>query len=190
METYQQARYVQPTGATIALDLQGTVTSAGAVTGGLYHIANTVYTHYDFGHGYETAIIAVTPTTGVTYTLTVGAVVLTSTPLDATPTLAELVTALQADGDYAAAPFTVAVNSTTGIKVTWKALGNQSDAAVLTDDALGVYTTVVTNGTTAASTCGILAAGERQLVIPSGVYVSFVKVSGVADGIIRLTLCE
>lgn len=190
IEDYQMPRYVQPTGATIALDLLATATGAGTVTGGLYHVVNTVYSHFEFGSSYEVATIPVTPTTGVTYTLTVGAVVLTGTALDGTPTLAELVATLQADADYAAAPFTVAVNGSTGIKVTWKSLGNQTDSAVLSDDATGSYTTTVTNGSVATSTCGLLAPGERQLVIPDGVYISFIKSSGSSDGIVRLTKCE
>jgi hypothetical protein len=56
---------------------------------------------------------------GSIYRLTVGAVVLTTSALDASPTIAELNTALQADGDYAGAPFTTAVDGAT-IELTWK----------------------------------------------------------------------
>lgn len=192
IENYQQPKYVQPSGATIALDLlAGATTSTGTLTGGLYHIANSSFAHFSFDAAYKIQTVAVTPVEAVTYTLTIGATVLTTAPLGAAPTLGDLVTSLQADLDYAAAPVTIAANAT-GITITFKTLGTQVDSAVLTDDALTAYTTVTVNlgGAAAATTNGLLAAGERQMVIPDGCYLSFIKATGQADGIVRITLCE
>lgn len=63
---------------------------------------------------------------------TVPSYVITSTALDSTPTIAELVTALQADADYAAAPFTIAANGTSGITITWKTDGAQTATSTMT----------------------------------------------------------
>lgn len=192
IENYRKAPFYALTGSVLALNLTGTAaTTAGTVSEGIYHVSNSSSCHFSFDTAYKIQTIAVTPTEAVTYTLTVGAVVLTTNPLDATPTLAELVTELQADGDYAAAPFTVAANAT-GITVTWKALGTQADNAVMTDDVPSVFTTVTVEagGAVADATCGLFAIGERYIVIPDGVYVSVVKSAGAADGVIRLTLCE
>lgn len=190
LENYQVRSIQQPTGATLALDLLATVTSVGTVTGGVYHVANSVWGHVDFDSAYKQQTIAVTPTQAIVYTLTVGAVVLTSTALGATPTLAQLITALQADADYAAAPFTIAgVGS--DVVVTWKTVGTQVASAVMTDTVPTAYTTVTVNlGAAVSSTCTLLAAGERNLIIPDGKYLSFIKAASQSDGIIRLTLCQ
>lgn len=182
----------RPSGATIALDLLATATtSSGTLTGGLYHVSNSVFCHFTFDAAYKIQTIAVVPVEAVSYTLTIGAVVLTSGALGADPTIGDLVTALQADADYAAGPVTIAV-SDGNIQVTWKTLGTQVASAVLTDDVPNAYTTVTVKagGAGAVSTNGMLAAGERQMVIPDGSYASFIKSAGASDGIIRLTLCE
>lgn len=194
MENYQQPRYVQPSGPTIALDLLATPTNTtGTLTGGLWQLTNSVWCHFSMDTAYEVqSISGITPTEAVDYTLTVGAVVLTSGALAVAPDINDLVTALQADLDYAAAPFTIAAFGTDGIKVTWKVVGSQSDTATLTDDVPTAYTTVtVTEGGAAATTSnGLLASGERVLVIPNNSTLSFIKGTGQADGVIRLTQCE
>lgn len=192
IENYQIANAPKPSGATIALDLLATATtSTGSLTGGVYHIANSSWCHFTFDAAYKFQTIAVTPTEAVTYTLTVGALVLTSAALGASPTLGDLVTSLQADIDYAGGAVTIAANAT-GITVTWKALGTQAANAVMTDDAAGVYSTVTValGGAGAATTNGLFAAGEHQMVIPDGSLFSCIKATGQADGIIRLTKCE
>lgn len=162
------------------------------MTGGVYHVSNSVWCHFTFDAAYKTQTIAVTPTEAVTYTLTVGALVLTSAALGASPTIGDLVTELQSDADYAAGAVTVVADGMTGIKVTWKTLGTQVADAVMTDDAAGVYSTVTValGGAGAATTNGLFAAGERQMVIPDGSLFSCIKATGQADGIIRLTKCE
>lgn len=192
IENYQQPKYVQPSGATIALDLLATATtSTGTLTGGLYHIANSSWCHFTFDAAYKIQTIAVTPTEAATYTLTVGALVLTSAALGASPTLDDLVTSLQADIDYAGGAVTIVANAT-GITVTWKALGTQAANAVMTDDAAGVYSTVtvVLGGAAATVADAMLAAGERQIVIPNDVYFSAIKSTSQTDGVIRITKCE
>ena len=192
IENYQIANAPKPTGATIALDLLATATtSSGTLTGGVYHVANSAYCHFTFGAAYKIQTIDVTPTEAVTYTLTVGALVLTSAALGASPTLGDLVASLQADIDYAGGAVTIAANAT-GITVTWKTLGTQAANAVMTDDAAGVYSTVTSSvgGAAAAVTNAMLAAGERQIVIPNDVYFSTIKATGQTDGVIRITKCE
>jgi hypothetical protein len=194
LENYQAQGAYQPSGPTIALDLLATATTtSGTLTGGLYHIASSVYSHFSMDTAYEIQSISnIVLTAGVSYTLTVGAVVLTSGALGASPVIGDLVTALQGDADYAAAPFTIAANGSAGILVTWKAFGSQSDTAALTDDVPTAYTTttVTEGGAEATVNNGMLAAGERVLVVPNGVFLSFVKSTGVSDGVIRITQCE
>lgn len=191
MESYQIKPIVTPSGSVIALDLKSTVTNTtGLANAGIVHVANSVACHASFSGTFEVQTVAVTPVAAVTYTLTVGSTVLTSSALGASPTLAQLVTSLQADIDYAAAAFIVEVNGTTGVKLTWKAPGNQTDTAVMTDTALTAYVTVTTNGTGGVNTnCTLLMAGERTFLIDSGV-LSFVKATGALDGIIRITYCQ
>lgn len=192
-ENYRVRPIVQPTGAVIALDLLATVTaSSGTVNGGVIHVVNSVPCHVEWNSGYETQVITtVVPTAGVEYTLTVDGVVLASGALGASPTLNDLVTALQADGDYAAAPFTIAAYGTDAIKVTWKALATVTDTAVLIDDGAGSYTNTRTViGRVVTATCQLLMAGERTFVIPGGYVFSFLKSAGASDGLVRVTYCE
>lgn len=65
------------------------------------------------------------------YKLTLGAVVLTTAAVDATPTVAELVTLIQGATGYDTAGFTVAASGS-NIVLTFDANGVQTDIAVLT----------------------------------------------------------
>lgn len=193
IENYQVGNAVAPLGAVLALDLLTTVTqTAGTTNQGTVHVANSVACYGDFNGTFETQTIAAIPTEAIDYTLTVGAVVLTSGALGAAPTIATLVSALQADGDYAAAPFTVTANGSTGIKITWKAIGAIATVAALTDSASTVYTTVTTieGGGGVSSTCTLLMPGERLFNLADSRVLSFQKVSGASDGIIRITYCN
>lgn len=76
-----------------------------------------------------------TLTAGSVYELSVGSLVLSAGPLDSDPTLAELTAALQADPNYASAPFTVAegTGSDAGkLILTWNTPGLVTDNAILT----------------------------------------------------------
>ncbi|HEB78234.1 MAG TPA: flagellar hook-associated protein 3 [Methylothermaceae bacterium] len=71
---------------------------------------------------------------GSYYELQFGSVTLTAGPLDKDPTLAELVTSLQGDPDYAAAPFTIAegLGSDAGkLVVTWNTPGEVNGQVTL-----------------------------------------------------------
>lgn len=71
---------------------------------------------------------------GSYYELRFGSGTLTAGPLDKDPTLTELVTALQADPDYAAAPFTIAEGTGDDagkLIVTWKTPGDVTDQITL-----------------------------------------------------------
>lgn len=75
-----------------------------------------------------------TLTPGSIYELSFGSLVLTAGPLDSDPTLAELTAALQADPNYAGAPFTVAegTGSDAGkLILTWNTTGEVADEASL-----------------------------------------------------------
>lgn len=184
---------VNPSGTVIALDLLGTTTSTvTTVNGGLVHVANSVAAHAELGGSFETHYINLTPIAGRIYTLTVGSVVLTTTALGVSPSLNTLVTALQADVDYAAAPFTVSVNGQLGIKVLWKTIGQKVESSVLTDDAPTTYTTVVKDGSGGAIgvNCMLLMPGERLLTLEQDKVLSFIKATGASDGIIRITYCQ
>jgi len=89
--------------------------------------------------------------TGTSFTMTVGEVTLTasSTANTAFADVAALVTALQADTDYADADFTIATGGS-GIEVTFKAAGEIDQAVKLTNDAttaLDIDGTVSNEGT-------------------------------------------
>jgi hypothetical protein len=91
----------------------------------------------------EVQKIAVDALTQSVYILTVGATVLTSASLDASPTIAELNTALQADGDYAACAFTMAVGTGNQLVLTWKAGGAIAAVAALTKNGASAGATTL-----------------------------------------------
>ena len=194
LENYQVKGAVQPSGPTIALDLLATATTtSGTLTGGLYQFTNSVFAHYSMDTAYKhLSIPNIVLTEGVSYTLTASTIVLTSGALGASPTIADLVAALQADTDYAAAPFVIAADGTNGLDITCKTFGPKANTAVLTDDVPTTYTTITLNPGFAEATVanGMLAAGERTLVVPNGVFLSFVKATSQSDGVIRITQCE
>ncbi len=71
-------------------------------------------------------------TAGSDYELKVGALTLATGPLDADPTLGEIVTALQANPAYGSAPFTLSegTGADSGkLVITWNANGNVTDIA-------------------------------------------------------------
>lgn len=74
-------------------------------------------------------------TAGSVIELSLGSFTLSTGPLDSDPTLSELVSALQADPDYASAPFTLAEGSGADagkLILTWTTPGDVTDTAVLT----------------------------------------------------------
>lgn len=126
MEAYQQPLYVTPTGPVVSIvaTTSATTTSTG-LRAGLYYVTNSVdvYLNVDSDATKEVQNVLVTPVIGNIYELTVDTVVLTSAALVAA-TYADLVTKLQADVDYAAAPFTIAANGAgNGLTITWKEIG-------------------------------------------------------------------
>jgi hypothetical protein len=176
MEKYQQPNFVQPTGTVTALVASTTAaTTSAGLQDGLYYITNDVNVHLnvDSDAAKEVQDIAATAAVGNIYELTVDSVVLTSAAL-AAATIADLVTKLQADVDYAAAPFTIAANSgSTGLTITWKIIGAIAiTASMTTTDA------AITAIETVAGTIG-LAEIEDIAVTPelSAIYVL------VADGV-------
>jgi hypothetical protein len=102
---------------------------------------------------------------GEAYLLAIGATTLTTQPLDASPTVTELVSAFQVADGYATAPATVGASGT-DLTLTWRTGGNQPDGAaqmyhvLSTEVATGATTT---NGTGSqevqAIAAGILDAG-------------------------------
>lgn len=193
IERYQMPQYVQPTGSTIALDLKSTAaTSTGTLTGGLYHVTNSSWCHYTFDAEKKNVTFTLTPVEGRIYTMVVLTTTLTTTALGANPTIGDLVTALQADADYAAAPFVMTAEGTDTIRLVCKTYGYYSQIPTLSDNAPTSYTpTVISSGAPeAAVTDGMLAAGERQIIVPDGKRFSVIKAAGQTDGIIRITQCE
>jgi hypothetical protein len=85
----------------------------------------------------------------LTWTLTVGSVVLSVTSSQMPPaptwTLANLVNGLIADADYAAAPFTIAVNGT-NIDITWKTTGPVTTVGTISDSNHTTSAYTVTTG--------------------------------------------
>jgi hypothetical protein len=192
-ENYQVGSVLQPTGEVVGFD---SVTAVGVTSGstsqllgGKFILTNSVWCFFEPQSFYKVQTIATTATAGVSYTLTVDTVVLTSGVLGAS-TLSALIIALQADVDYAAAPFTIAANAT-GVTVTWKVLGTTATNAVMTDDVATVYTTLTSNAGLAATTSSmLLAPGERAYIFPDNWQPSAIKVTGQSDGIVRITRCE
>jgi hypothetical protein len=192
-ELYQMPKYVKPSGATIALDLLATATtSTGSLTGGVYHIANSVWCHFSLDTAYKNVTFKVTPVAGLVYTMTVLTTTLTTAALGASPTIGDLVTALQADADYAAAPFVMTAEGTDTIRLVFKTYGYYAQVPTLEDDVPTSYTATThsSGAPVAAVTDGMFAAGERQIVVPNDARISVVKATGQSDGIIRVTLCE
>jgi hypothetical protein len=194
MEKYQQPNFVQPTGPVVAIaSSTAAATTSSALQGGLYYITNTanVHVNIDAGTAIEVETITVSPVATSVYELTVGAVVLTSAALAAS-TLADLITKLQADVDYAAAPFTIATNAT-GITLTWKAIGVVASAGSLTKDAGAPIAAVVVTagvGTTATTSNMLLPTGDRTFEVPNGAYISCIKATGASDGTVSITRCS
>lgn len=95
------------------------------------------------------------------YVLKVGSTTLTTASLDATPTKAELVSAIQAATGYGAAPFTVAAGAGAEIVLTWKAAAKVDTPAKLMVDGVEVGTTAITTeGTAAAKKMQRIAVSE------------------------------
>lgn len=194
MERYQQPLYVRPTGDVVAIvSTTSATTTSSAFKEGLYYISNTADAHLniDTAPVIEVQDITVTPLAGSVYELTVDSVVLTAAPLDFA-TLADLITKLQADVDYAAAPFTIAA-SDAGITITWKAIGVISITASLTEDGgapINATETVAGVGTTCTTTNMLLPTGGRVFDIPNSAYISCIKANGASDGSVSITRCE
>jgi hypothetical protein len=89
----------------------------------------------------EVQKIAVLPLTQSVYVLKVGATTLTTASLDASPTIAELVTAIQAATGYGPAPFGVTAGVGDELVVTWESNAAVSDIAALTKNAASAGTT-------------------------------------------------
>lgn len=108
---------------------------------------------------------------------TIPSIVLTGAAMDATPTIAELITLLQADGDYAGAPFTIAANGTAGITITWKA-----DGAVDAVSTLRMYQSACTVGAN-VKVVRVLTTTDAHMKIASPAIAS-------ADMLIKANLAE
>ena len=111
------------------------------------------------------ALTKVSLVEGATYTLSVGTTNLVTEALAANPTIASLVTALQAADGYTTAGFTVAADGN-DLKVTWVEAGAQTNKATLTETTsaeVGTDTgTATSGGTTGTITISnaTLAAGS------------------------------
>jgi hypothetical protein len=114
----------------------------------------------------EVQKIAVSTLTQSVYVLTVGATILTTSSLDASPTIAELVTAIQAATGYGAAPFGVAAGTGDELVLTWESAGAVTDVAVLTKNNISAGTTTLYR----AGAAGVKKA-QRIPVSPLGNYV-------------------
>ena len=104
----------------------------------------TLYDHVS--HRSEIRDVDVTPAAGA-YVLTVGSTAL-STTLATPATLANLVSGLQSDADYAAADFTIEANGTEGLRLLWKEAADVSSVA-----------TTLTRGGAAAGTVSTVQTG-------------------------------
>lgn len=114
----------------------------------------------------EVQKIAVSSLTQSVYVLTVGAVTLTTSSLDASPTIAELVSAIQAATGYAAAPFGVTAGAGDELVLTWESAATVTDVAVLTKNGASAGVTTLYR----AGAAGVKKA-ERIAVSPLGNYV-------------------
>ena len=99
--------------------------------------------------------IAVTPE-NLAYTLSDGSNSVTTSALGASPTIATLVTAIEAASGYSSLDFTVTANiNNNGIHLTYKTLGAQSESATLTKaGGSPISATVVTNVSDASASGG------------------------------------
>lgn len=113
----------------------------------------------------EVQKIAVDTLTQSVYVLTVGAVTLTTASLDATPTIAELVTAIQGATGYGAAPFGVEAGVGNELVITWESAGAVTDVAALTKNGASAGTTSLVR----AGATGVKKA-QRIPVSPLGNY--------------------
>lgn len=114
----------------------------------------------------EVQKIAVSSLTQSVYILSVGAVTLTTSSLDASPTIAELVSAIQAATGYGAAPFGVTAGTGDELVLTWESAGAISDVAVLTKNGASAGVTTLYR----AGASGVKKA-QRIAVSPLGNYV-------------------
>lgn len=176
-------------GITITFKAVGAVGTLGSLVATTNTISATETTPGDAGVA-EVQDIAVTPVSGGTYTLVSDGVTLTSAALTAS-TIADLITKLQADGDYAGASFTIAANGAIGITITFKAVGPVATLGTLTTVRAAVAATEVTAGVDGVATSSnmFLTAGDRIFDIPQGTWISCLR-AGASDGVVSITGCS
>ncbi|WP_214293634.1 hypothetical protein, partial [Escherichia coli] len=82
-----------------------------------------------------------------------------------------------ADIDYAGAPFVMTAVGDNTIRLVFKTFGYYAQVPTLQDDAPTSYTPTIlsSGGAVAAVTDAMLAAGERQIVVPNDCYFSTIK---------------
>lgn len=154
------------TGNQIVLtwDAAGAVTDVAALTKNGVSAGTTTLVRAGSGATEVQKVSSITLSQDV-YVLRVGSTILTTASLDASPTIAELTSAVQAASGYGAAPFTVAQGTGNQLVLTWKTAGIVNDQAVLTVDGEVVgATTVYTEGTATAK------KAQRIPVSPLGNY--------------------